>query len=709
MSTLGDAVHAECAKKGLKVEPEQIEQILTDAGVATSATTGVPVRLRVRRILAAGTKVLSASGENAESEESGPVAEASAHGANTSVPFNLDWSPADGINGVGSERNLRGKSSVLHFMAWALTGRCPLQTDVLSWVEHVEVEFSIDDVPVVVTFDVDSGVPVGAAVQEMTTGGTTRQTNLGSFSSDAEFESLMGALMLERLRLEPIAMWTIDKETSHAWPAYASALAVHADRLDPVVGNEGVLGTRMLQMFVGTSWAPTRAQAATALNAVKFARARASAKAKAAAEMTSTSIAVAEDRVTNAQELVDSFDAAEPDIDAMFSLAAAATDRARAAQELSLRLLTARSVATQVHDQLRAEQLRRNATIEDALARRFFNAMTPTVCPRCSAAVTSKRRDAEGHDHECSLCSSHLDLDAFAANVVVASEVPGDTRGEMVAATADAEAERAEFAADAPEDEDIDHEDDEHVVDALDALQQAASDADAAVAKLETDLAAAEQNRLDAEAAVQVSREGIERARARLRAEFELARAQGALESLQQTGVPVAPGPVDEVQVKVLEAADRLTGAWLKNDQDPLLVEVSKEITELARSFGADNITSVSLKGNANMDVYKGGAKSGYGSLTDGEKLRIKLATAIALIAHGHKAGVGRHPGLLFIDSPAAEEIPANDLEIMLSAMKAAAEETSMQIVVATTHGPMLASLLPPDNVLVATGRNFVW
>lgn len=707
MSTLGDAVHAELVTKGLDVEPEQVERILTDSGVATSATTGVPVQLRVRRVHVTGTKVLGA--ENADVEESGSAAEASARGANTLVPFVLDWSPADGINGVGSESNLRGKSSVLHFMAWALTGRCPLQADVLSWVAHVEVEFSIDDVPVIVTFDVDSGIPAGSTSQEMTTGGTRRQITLGLFTSDAEFESLMGALMLERLRLEPIAMWTKDQETSHAWPAYASALAVHADRLDPVVGNEGVLGTRMLQMFVGTSWAPARAQAATALNAMKFARERGSAKAKAVSQVTGTAIAIAAERVTKTQNVIDTFDVAEPDIDAMLSLAAAAADRARAARELSLQLLTARSVAMQVHDELRAEQLRRNATLEDALARRFFNAMTPTVCPRCSAAVTQDRRDAEGHDHECSLCSSHLDLDAFAGNVVVASDVAGETRDEMVAATIDAEAERVESGAGGSEDEDVDVEGDDHVVDALDALQQAARDADAAVAKLETDFAAAEQIRSDAETAVQASRDGIDRARARLQAEFELARAQGALESLRQTGVSAVPDPVDEVQIKVLEVADRLTGIWLKNDQDPLLVEVSKGIAELARSFGADNITSVSLKGNANMDVYKGGAKSGYGSLTNGEKLRIKLATAIALITHGYKAGVGRHPGLLFIDSPAAEEIPADDLETMLKAMKAAAEETSMQIVVATTHGPMLASLLPSNNVLVATGDDFVW
>jgi hypothetical protein len=547
---------------------------------------------------------------------------------------------------------------------------------------------------VIVSFAVAAGVPKGTVTQVATTGATQRRIDLGSFDGDIEFESFMGALMLERLRLEPIAMWTKDQEISHAWPAYASALAVHADVLDPVVGNQGVLGTRMLQMFVGTRWAPARAQAQTAVNAVKFARERAASKVKIASEMAQAPLAAAESRVSTARALVDSFDVAAPDLDAVLAATAKAADAARVANEISLRLHTARSVAEEVNDQVRAEQARRNTVVEDALARRFFNAMTPTVCPRCSSAVTEERRYAEGDEHACSLCSSHLDLDAFAGNVVVASDVPGHAREALVAATADIE--RVV-------------DDEEPVTDVLEALLQAAGEANAAVAAIQAELADAERDRRDAQAAALATQAGTEQARERFRAELELARAEGALESMRQpVDVSLSERP-DVLRVAVLEAADRVTGTWLKRDQDPLLIEVSQEIARLVRSFGADNITSVSLKGNANMDVHKGGTKSGYGALTNGEKLRLKLATAIALIAHGHRAGVGRHPGLLFIDSPAAEEIPADDLEIMLEAMRAAAEETSMQIVVATTHGPLLTAVLPSANALVATGDDFVW
>jgi len=41
--------------------------------------------------------------------------------------------------------------------------------------------------------------------------------------------------------------------------------------------------------------------------------------------------------------------------------------------------------------------------------------------------------------------------------------------------------------------------------------------------------------------------------------------------------------------------------------------------------------------------------------------------------------------------------------------MTAVAEETDLQIVVATTHGPLLSAVLPNGNLLVAAGTDFVW
>lgn len=669
MTILGEAVLTEVRRRGVEIDLARIEKILLDADVSSTASRGVPARLRVRRLHVTGTKHYPETpGEETEPAEM------------TTAPIKLDWTPGNGVNGVGSEANLRGKSSVLHLTMWALTGRSHLQADVVSWVDHVNAEFEVDGVPLYVEFDVTDDGPVGKVEQQLP---AVARTVLGTFSSEAEFESVMGSVMLERLRLDAISVFSKGVETEHTWPSYAAALTVHADKLDPIVGNENTLKTRILQMFVGTSWAAIDAQVATALNSLTFEQDERKAQRQAAASVTAVALERAEDRVAAAKKGLEEFDPDEPDIDTVFALASAASERAREAHDLTLRIMTADTAASEVRAHLRAEELRQQAAVEDAVARRLFNGMTPTVCPRCSTKVDAERYAAEPTTHECSLCLHELDLD--------------DSEPDNGGSGAD----------DVAENESITET--EEVVDPLEALRLAVADAEQGVSGLREKHQAAEAQRREAEDAAVNSREKIDSARARLKAELELARAQSALETLREavTDQPIAP--VADEELNVLSAASDLTKKWVKDDQGPLLESVSDAIAALAQRFGSTNITSVKLKGNGNMDVLKGGANTTYSGLTNGEKLRIKLAAVIALIELGHRGGVGRHPGLLFVDSPAAEEIPEADLKIMLEAMTAVAEETDLQIVVATTHGPMLSAVLPKTNLLVATGTDFVW
>ncbi|WP_137801527.1 hypothetical protein [Kocuria sp. 2SI] len=674
MTILGEAVRAELERRGVEIDLAQVEKILLDADVSSTASRGVPARLRVKRLHVSGNKQYSET----------PGRE-TATAAMKTAPIDLNWTPGAGVNGVGSEANLRGKSSVLHLTMWALTGRSHLQADVISWVDHVNAEFEVDGVPLYVEFDVNNGMPAGKVEQKVTSGS---RTVLGAFSGHAEFESVMGSVMLERLRLDAISVFSKGVETEHTWPSYAAALTVHADKLDPIIGNENTLKTRILQMFVGTSWATVDAQVATALNSLTYADEESKAQRKAAASVTATALELAEDRVARAQELYDEFDTTEPDVDAVFALASTASERAREAQDLSLKLMTARSSDAEVRSHLRAEEMRQQAAAEDAVARRMFNGMTPSVCPRCSTKVTLERYAAEATDHECSLCLHEFDLDE---EIAIKVDGPDGDGGEEREGEVD--------------DEELVEEN----VDPLQALREAVADSEAGVTALQQMHQQAEAKRVEAEGAAVEGREKLDAARARLQAEFELARAQSALETLQNATTQQPIDAADDAELIVLRAASELTKKWVRDDQGPLLESVSEAIAVLARRFGSTNITGVKLKGNGNMDIVKGGANATYSGLTNGEKLRIKLAAVIALIELGHRDGVGRHPGLLFVDSPAAEEIPEADLKIMLEAMTAVAEETDLQIVVATTHGSMLIEVLPKPNLLVATGTDFVW
>lgn len=669
MTILGEAVFAGLKRNGVEIGLSRVEKVLRDSDVSSTASRGVPAQLRVRRLHVTGTKRYSET-----------PGEETALAEMMTEPINLDWTPNDGVNGVGSGANLRGKSSVLHMTMWALTGRSHLQADVVSWIDHVDAEFHVDSVPLFVEFDVEEGVPVGKVEQQLSSGG---RTILGTFAAEAEFESVMGSVMLERLRLDAISVFSKGVEIEHTWPSYAAALTVHADKLDPIIGNENTLKTRILQMFVGTSWASIDAQVATALNSLMFEREEHKAAHQTAVSVTAVALERAERRAMDAKGVLEEFDLDEPDVDTVLELASAASDRSREAHELALQLMTAEAAASEVRAHLRIEELRQQAAVEDAVARRLFNGMAPTVCPRCSTKVDAERYAAEPATHECSLCLHELDL----ADHIAYSEADAGGLGTEEETEAETE----------------------EVVDPLEALRLAVADSERGVSGLREKHRSAEGQRREAEQAAAAGRDKIDSARGRLKAELELARAQGALDTLREAVIDKPGVPALDEQLIVLRVASNLTKKWVKDDQELLLESVSHAIAGLARRFGSTNITSVKLKGNGNMDIVKGGANTTYSGLTNGEKLRIKLAAVIALIELGHGKGVGRHPGLLFVDSPAAEEIPESDLKIMLEAMTAVAEATELQIVVATTYGGMLNAVLPKDNLLVATGTDFVW
>jgi len=58
--------------------------------------------------------------------------------------------------------------------------------------------------------------------------------------------------------------------------------------------------------------------------------------------------------------------------------------------------------------------------------------------------------------------------------------------------------------------------------------------------------------------------------------------------------------------------------------------------------------------------------------------------------------------------SPPASRAPARPANAN-PIVQEVAEETDLQIIVATTHGPMLSTVLPQGSLLVATGTDFVW
>ncbi|WP_143532119.1 hypothetical protein [Saccharothrix sp. ALI-22-I] len=681
MSELGRAVTEKL--KGA-VPEEEVEVILRDSRVTVSAAVPTPVRLRVEEIEFSGVKRLR--------QPDADVTELTIR-----EPFKFSWCMGPGLYVVGSHENLRGKSTVLEVIRWALRGRSRLAEDVRSWLEHVRVVFMVGEEHVIVDFAVHAGRPQGTVRRENPSG--SGQVELARFDDEDAFEQAMDAVMMTRLHLQRIAAWQEDQAIEHAWTAYSGALSISSRGLDFLLGDIAYSGmaSRLLQMFVGAAWAASRAQAATAVKTVEAAIQRLQQQADQNQQATAAKRADAETAVKAAQEALselpysDQLQKAEDAVVQVPRLGVQITN-------LRLQLEGLRDTERETRKQLQEEQKRKHAQLEDALARRFFNALRPTACPRCAAPVTEERRVQESQGHECSVCTTDLDLEAFGQEVLVAASAPPQER-EAALRSATLTTRAQDDGEDAPEDGET-------------ALRQALDSTSRAADGIEAQLRALIEQRDEVAALVHAGGEFADLLQRRHNAELALARAQGALDALES---PATPGEAAEHEVlkrrrDVLKAAEKVTAAWVQDAQREALAELSREIATLARNFGMQELVSVELGGGATLKVRKTDVTTPYSKCVPGEQLRLKVATAVALLRAGFTTQIGRHPGLLLVDSPGSEEATKTSLDAMLHALQdVAADSTQMQIIIATTRTELLDDLITEERQRVAPPGGYVW
>lgn len=706
------------AADGLVLTSEEIEKIFAHHNIPSSPLRALPVPLRALRIQFSGVKVLPVTHQDAvghdpltdselsallgldadqgaDNEQPGDEdVEVTANGEpardedvkgdddvpSAAVAFDWTWEPQPGVNGIGSGKNLRGKSTILNVLMWALSGRCAkFQPDVKSWIHGVQVDWQVGSEHLRVKFRNSDGHPEGTVeLIAGNDGAPGKPVVLGEFAGEEQFEGVMGSVMMARLRLEEIPVWTVDRSVRHKWPAYASVFTVRADTLNPVVGNVNELGVRMLQMLIGTDWGPALAATSTALRGLESESAAAGEKASAASEVLAKARATAEAEVERLTAAFNAIPAGTPDVRDIMISAGVAIDQTRTLHELERQLLTASANVDTIKLQLRTAKARDHTVLEDKLAIRFFHQMNPSRCPRCSASVTAEQRAAEIEQHECSLCARDLDLDQIEVHDFGDNDAPvGDDAASPV--------------------------------NDVDALREALVGAERALEALAARITAEEEVLAAAEEANRTAQGHAAAAEERRDVELALARAQGALSAFGDASESTPGNTVDPTTFAVLTIAEKLLKEWMRDGQAPLLEAISRDVEALAVGFGADSLSNIRLDGSGVMRLVKHGKPVTYSGVTDGEKLRLKIATAVALIKHGSVAGVGRHPGFLVLDSPAAEEMPEEDLGVLVKALIAVAGEADMQIFVGTRNTPPLLGLLNEQSRVIAPGESYLW
>lgn len=144
---------------------------------------------------------------------------------------------------------------------------------------------------------------------------------------------------------------------------------------------------------------------------------------------------------------------------------------------------------------------------------------------------------------------------------------------------------------------------------------------------------------------------------------------------------------------------------------EELLARVSAEILKVAQSFGLSEITATKIDRGARIRVQKlGDVTTSFSKLSLGERLRLKVAVVIALLRVASDGFPGRHPGLLVIDSPAAEEMTDENLGRMLAGLVGLGEELpQLQILLATTRHEVIAGALPDGNIRHVPEGDYLW
>lgn len=626
--------------------------------------------------------------------------------------------------------NDAGKSSVINVITWGLRGRSNLQKDVRSWIDQAALQFTIGGEKILVAWTDRGGVPVGqvivlgaaavvgwdtldreaglffgqkasisaresgddaidesgaltpleAAVERLIASGSVA---IASFDSDPSFEVAMNTVLMPRLGFETIEAWQKNKNASegddgnlvnHGWMLWSQALSITDPSVKVTLGETAVSALPLLQMYLGTTWGPSATASLARIGSIKAELASFTRRKKATDLRLKDSLTEIERQI----EAVESKIAAAPVVATLEEIDEALMDAARYAAESAAANRAYLEVATElgrVSKLVQSAEADEMALAEAAITQRFWHSLKPSCCPRCDVPVdeTRWRREQDGN---CSLCDSPVDIAVETSNVTTMMSDEEDPDELLLARERTAALQLELLVIDAKHDE-------------LLVLKKAAE-------QLVTDRKA--DPRLAG---------GDPRARREL--ELQLATLRGRLDERRHHTIDEQEIDERTETLTVLEAALRVAKDLRDHEQREMLNDVSKRITAMGQSLGIVQLESAKLLGNTHMPVTKGGVDSPFGKLTDGEKLRLKIALVIALLHVGTAAGVGRHPGVLLIDSLAREELNPNNAKTLLAELSKVAQENQLQIITSSAHGDLVEAALPAGATRLSNSEDLMW
>lgn len=581
--------------------------------------------------------------------------------------FDFAWDNlGTGVQWLLTDKNLKGKTSFFELIKWILRGASSgkLQDDVKSWIQNASLEFSLGENDYRVAFSTDEGFR-----GEVTRNSKRGNIPVASFMSESDFAETMSQLMMKELSLESVDIWQRSNSKgagriiTHEWPFLAGAMFISTD-YNVLLGDTKLPSgsVKLLQMYLGLPWVSTYSTASSVKKQLEEQNGNALEERKVDAER----VQLLHRQIEEKRKLIASY----PNESSFLQGMSEANSKIRKLSDEQQRQDTIKS-------QLEAQRMQMaDAVVEDKrelqlfldaqAAGAIFRRLAPTICPRCQKPLSSHAVEGELETGACCVCNEDL----------VSEEGMEDKKVELT--------ERLKASQEALEE-------------ATRQKKEAAKNSQKLAQQLEK--TRSEYTRLKSQ---------ISAIKNRYVLELELAKLEAELEQLNSVSIKEPPQSV--IDCKIVAQLEKEAKARFYDIQIELLEAVSKQLVIYAQRFGMKSLSNASLKGNANLQLEKGGVSTSYSKTSPGEKLRLKVATLLAMLKVSEDRGIGRHPGLIMIDSPAAQEVTPTDLDEILTGIKGVVEELPhLQVFIASTATKTVLDHAEAERSKRAYGENYLW
>lgn len=644
VTSSADWTQAIAMKSGATIE--EVEAVLAAHEVRAQSVFPRTRRLRIRAVSFGGIK----------------------HGE--TQRFEFVWEGLDkGLWGVISGGNSKGKSSIINVLRCALQGRFPgdLKADIWKWLDSIEVNFSIDEVLYAVRVSKSSGVENAEDATARLERGRDPSAVIYEGTAGKAFEQSMSDLFTDELGFDRIHAFHKgnDAIVEHGWPAMSSALFVRGPGA-ALFGEQVVDGlpTRLVQWFIGLPWISTYTAAAAAEKQYAEAKRRRSATRDAMAARTRSRV-----------------DTLRRDLERAKHDLAKLPDRQRLRRRLieldrliasaQADITTCRIARDQTAAELQVAKVSWNETRhayqqakDNAEAGYVFRRLKPRCCPACESDLGTRLKAEEVA--ACGLCGT---TDVGAQDGGASDDLSFLKDSVADAATNAGECEtKANKAADAFK----------KAVNAMDVL-------------------ASEMKEIQSDLSVPDKADDLSRKVEITEALIKELMGEGAEDDEEATEVAVvAEEPQADVHA-ILKAAEKITKDLMEQTQADTLKKVGDMLLDYSARLGVQNLESMTLH-SSRLEINQGGAATTFSKLSPGENLRVRVALAISVISVARGSGVGRHPGLLVLDSPGSQEMAAEFASLMGSLGNVLKEEPELQIIIGAVHRPELDGVVALEN-----------